>query len=187
MKKLVLALFVATLLVGVAFAAGHVNPEPFKPIVVVPGDVAVDGADVIGVASADIGDVPRAGIIALANSEGANYDLIAAFELNLDNYKDAAGSVKIDLTEVLAKIKAAGGETPNAVIIAKKDGSGVTEFPIVNNVITVSPVGDYFTANILTFVKKTFAGGSSGGGCSTGSVAPAFLLLLAPLAILLKK
>lgn len=188
MKKLVFALFVAALLVGVAgsaFAAGHVNPEPFKPVVVVSSDVTVEGADVVSVTSADLGDVPQSGIAVLASSNGATYAINTAFKLNL-SYMPGTTEAVIDLTKILDELKKVDPKAaPNVVLLMNKVTGKVVDFVITNKKITVKPVAEFFTENTLTLSTRTFPDSSS--GCSTGAVAPAFLLLLAPLAVLLKK
>lgn len=184
MKKLVLALFVAAVLVGAAFAAGHIIPTPFTPVEVTPEDVPVEGdVTVVGVRAAAESDITSrsSGIIALGTKEGADYAIHTAFFLNLNPpYPDP---LVINLTKVLEQLP--DGTSPNVVLIPNKAGT-VVEFPIVGGKISVPAPTEYFTENILMISTKVVPSSSS-SGCTTGSFAPAFVLLLAPLALLLKK
>jgi len=190
-KKVLLALaLLGVFMTGTAFASGHVDPAPFKPIVVVSSDVPTPTGDG-GVVSMDLqpavqGDVPQQGIMELMGS-GETAHILSAVKLELV-YNNAAGEVVIDLTAVIAKVKAATGAEPSVVWITNKKTGKVVEFPISGGKITVKPVGDYFTAAALTFGNKTTAssGSGGGGGCNAG-FAPAMLLLALPLALFIRK
>ncbi len=190
-KKVLLALaLLGVFMAGAAFASGHVDPAPFKPIAVDSGDVPLPTGDG-GVVSMDLtpavqGDVPQQGIMELMGG-GETAHILSAVKLELV-YNNADGEAIIDLTAVIAKVKAATGTEPSVVWITNKKTGKVTEFPISGGKITVKPVGDYFTESVLTFGNKTTAssGSGGGGGCNAG-FAPAMLLLALPLALFIRK
>ena len=189
-KKVLLALaLLGVFMTGTAFASGHVDPAPFKPIVVVSSDVPTPTGDG-GVVSMDLqpavqGDVPQQGIMELMGS-GETAHILSAVKLEL-TYTNGAGEAVIDLTAVIAKVKAATGQEPTVVWLLNKNTNKVEEFAISGGKITVKPVNAYFTASTLTLGYKTVAGSSSsGGGCNAG-FAPAMLLLTLPLALFIRK
>ena len=123
MKKVLLALaLLGVFMAGAAFASGHVDPAPFKPIVVESGDVPPPTGDA-GVVSMDLqpavqGDVPQQGIMELMGS-GETAHILSAVKLELV-YDNADGEAVIDLTKVIAKVKAATGTDPTVVWITNK-------------------------------------------------------------------
>lgn len=190
MKKVLLAVaLLGVFMAGTAFASGHVDPAPFKPIVVTSTDVPAPGGDsgstVKDLQPAAAGDVPSAGIALLMGS-GETANILSAVKLEL-TYTDGAGTAIIDLTAIIKKVKDATGQEPTLVWLLNKNTNKVEEFAISGGKITVKPVNAYFTASTLTFGYKTVAGSSSsGGGCNAG-FAPAMLLLTLPLALFIRK
>ena len=204
MKKLVFALFVAALLVGVAgsaFAAGHVTDPVIEKPAVVPTDIVPPtGAPAGVVVSGDITVFDKAGFegaktpdgknvfgeIKLVAQTGATYEVLASFSLQFKGTTAEKAQVKsFNIAKVIAKMT----KKPNVVFLYKHTSPvGMKEFAIAaDGTVNLGEynLADFFTANVLTVATKAVP--SSSSGCSTGSVAPAFLLLLAPLAILLKK
>lgn len=113
--------------------------------------------------------------------------MLTAISLDIEGTSaDKSKAKTLDLGSVYKQLN----PKPTHVFIYKMtDPKGMKELPIDNKGVVALgeySLADFFTANIIGFARKSVSG-SSGGGCSTGSVAPAFLLLLAPLAILLKK
>ena len=191
MKKVLLAVaLLGVFMAGTAFASGHVDPDPFKPIVVTSTDVPAPGGDsgstVKDLVPATTGDVPSAGIAALGTT-GETLHVLSAVKLEL-TYTNGAGESVIDLTAIIAKVKEATGTEPTVVWLLNKSTNKVEEFPIANGKITVKPVNNYFTASVLSFGYKTVVSpsSSSGGGCNAG-FAPAMLLLALPLALFIRK
>ena len=200
MKKVLLAVaLLGVFMAGTAFASGHVDPAPFKPIVVTSADVPPVTGDA-GVVSQDVApavqaDVPVAGIVALMNEEGNMAATVATAVKVEIKYNNADGEAVIDLSKIIEKYLAeagAGAKAPTFVWMTNKKTGKVAEFPITNGKITVKPVGDYFTAATLTLGTKAAVtptpapSSSSGGGCNAG-FAPAMLLLALPLALFIRK
>lgn len=202
MKKVLLAILVVGLLAGAAFAAdgghgGHVNPDNFKKVDILPSDIpglpdgvtvtSASGLTAAEFAAARVGGMLLFDAIAGVADTGATYNILAAVSLDIDGTSaDKAKAKTLNMKKVYDQLS----PKPNRVFIYKQTPTaGMKELNIGNDgIIYFAPntLADFFSANYITFAQKV-VGGSSGGGCSTGAVAPAFLLLLAPLAILLKK
>lgn len=165
MKKFFYVFMVMVLVAfaGCAFAAGHTDPEQYKPIEVTNVSVP-DGVTVESVTGLSFADAEEK-----AKQIGDDVNILGGFTLDLEGKKDQ----EADITVSGVTFKATG-----AYILSKSKGT-YTRYEVSQSGRTVTiknvQLDDHFSAQALLLSGNTSSGGSS-SGCNAGFAA---LLLLA--------